>query len=376
MVVVTEEETQQESYVNHRIAYYITAHGFGHAVRSLEVIKALRSIAPQVEITIVSAIPSSLVAQNLAESLPQRIQVLDVGMVQHDNLRLDLDATFRALEDLHRRRQALIDEELAFYRREQITAMVSDVAFLPFVAASRYGIANVGLGNFTWDWIYQHYATKDSRWQGLVNWVRDCYRHCGLFLQLPMHGDCSACPRIVPVPLVARHAGRRREEVRNILGIAPATKAYLVSFTVLQLSAEALQRVEQNRDAILLYRDPLVLSLANAHRVDNSDLTYADLVGAVDAVITKPGYGIVADCLAQGTPMIYSDRGDFPEYDILVSEMSQQLPVVYLPSTDLYAGRWEDALRNLPAKRRAAPTITTDGNRVCAHAILEHIRKH
>jgi L-arabinokinase len=180
----------------------------------------------------------------------------------------------------------------------------------------------------------------------------------------------------VPVPLVARHAGRSRQQVRNILGITPATKAYLVSFTALDLSAEALRRIEQNRDLILLYRDPLVLRAANAHRVDNSDLSYADLVGAVDAVITKPGYGIVADCLAHGTPMIYSDRGDFPEYDILVRAMSRQLPVAYLPSTDLYAGRWEDALRILPEKRRTVPTITTDGNRVCAHMILEHICGH
>lgn len=359
--------------MNLRIAYYITAHGFGHAVRSLEVIKALRAMAPQVEITIVSAIPSFLVAQNLVEPLPQRMQVLDVGMVQHDNLRLDLDATFRAVEDLHRRRQALIDEELAFYRKERITAVVSDVAFLPFLAATRYGIPNVGMGNFTWDWIYQHYATRDNRWQGLVNWVRDCYRHCRLFLQLPMHGDCSACPRIVPVPLVARHAARSREQVRNLIGIAPATDAYLVSFSALDLSAEALRRLEQNRDVMFLYRDPLVLSAANAHRVDNSDLSYADLVGAVDAVITKPGYGIVADCLAQGTPMVYSDRGDFAEYDILVKEMTRHLPVAYLPSTDLYAGCWENALRSLPEKRPATPTIATDGNRVCARAVLEHI---
>jgi len=362
--------------LNHRIAYYITAHGFGHAVRSLEVIKALRAMAPQVEITIVSAIPSFLVVQNLVEPLPQRMQVLDVRMLPHDNLRLDLDAGRRAVEDLHRRRQALIEEELAFYRKERITAVVSDVAFLPFVAASRYGIPSVGLGNFTWDWIYQHYATRDNRWQGLVNWVRDCYRHCQLFLQLPMHGDCSACPRIVPVPLVARHAGRSREQVRNLLGIAPATDAYLVSFTSLDLSAEALRRVEQNRDVMLLYRDPLVLSAANAHRVDNSDLSYADLVGAVDAVITKPGYGIVADCLAQGTPMVYSDRGDFAEYDILVKEMTRHLPVAYLPSTDLYAGCWENALRSLPEKRPATPAIATDGNRVCARAVLEHIGEY
>ncbi len=358
--------------MTHQIAYYITAHGFGHAVRSLEVIKALRKLAPHAGITIVSAIPSFLVAQNLAEPLQHRRQALDIGMVQHDNLRLDLEASFWALQAQNNRHQTLIEEELRFFQQQRITAVVSDVAFLPFVAAARYGIPNVGMGNFTWDWIYQHYAAKDRRWQGLVDWVRECYQYCELFLELPMHGDCSACPRVVPVPLVARHAGRNREEVRSILGIASETRVYLVSFTALDLSVEALQRLEQIRGMVLLYRAPLVLELANAYRVDGIDLTYADLVGAVDAVITKPGYGIVADCLAQGTPMIYTDRGDFPEYDILVKEMSRQLPVVYLPSTDLYAGRWETALQDLAETPQAVPTIAIDGSRVCAHHILKH----
>ncbi|HBD09202.1 MAG TPA: hypothetical protein DCZ69_13170 [Syntrophobacteraceae bacterium] len=360
--------------MNHRIAYYITAHGFGHAVRSLRVIKELGRIAPDVEITIVSTIPSFLIAQNLGEPLPQRAQALDVGMVQLDNLRLDLEATLGALQDLYDRRQSLIEEELRFFQRERINAVVSDVAFLPFVAAARFGIPCVGLGNFTWAWIYQHYVAKDRRWRGLVDWVRSCYVDCELFLQLPMHGDCSACPRVVPVPLVGRRARRSRPEVREILGIREGLKCYLLSFTALELSSDALRRVEQLSSVVYLYRAPLALELANAYCVDGIDLSYADLVGAVDAVITKPGYGIVADCLVQGTAMIYTDRGDFPEYDILVREMSRQLPVVYLPSTDFYAGRWEEAFQDLMAAPRPIRTTAADGSQVSAHAILEHIR--
>jgi len=72
--------------------------------------------------------------------------------------------------------------------------------------------------------------------------------------------------------------------------------------------------------------------------------------------------------------MIYTDRGDFPEYDILVREMSRQLPVVYLPSTDFYAGRWEEAFQDLMAAPRPIRTTAADGSQVSAHAILEHIR--
>lgn len=359
--------------MNHRIAYYITAHGFGHAVRSLEVIRELQRLEPTAAITIISKVPSFLITQNLAKPLPQDERALDVGMVQHDNLRLDLDATLRALQTLQCRQQELIDQELRFYQREAITAVVSDVAFLPLVAAAHHGIPNVGLGNFTWDWIYQHYAKLDPRWQEPVNWIRECYRHCQLFLQLPMHGDCSCCPRIMPMPLVTRLARRTRAETRELLGIGPGLRVFLLAFTALDMSIDALRRVEGIGDVVFLYRRPLHMLLANGYCVDKAEVSYPELVAAADAVITKPGYGIVADCLAQGTPMIYTDRGDFPEYDILVREMNRRLSVAYLPSDDLYAGRWEQAVLDSTAALQPVPGITTNGSRVCAEAIREHI---
>ena len=46
---------------------------------------------------------------------------------------------------------------------------------------------------------------------------------------------------------------------------------------------------------------------------------YEDLVAAVDVVITKPGYGIISECIANDTALLYTSRGHFVEYDVLVS---------------------------------------------------------
>ena len=99
----------------------------------------------------------------------------------------------------------------------------------------------------------------------------------------------------------------------------------------------------------------------------------AIVVAAVDGVITKPGYGIVADCLAHGTPIIYTDRGFFPEYDILVQEIETQLTTVYLSSSDLYGGRWKSAITQLESQTRTIPDISCDGAQVCAEIILRHL---
>ena len=48
---------------------------------------------------------------------------------------------------------------------------------------------------------------------------------------------------------------------------------------------------------------------------------YEDLVRAVDVVVTKPGYGIISECIANDTALLYTSRGHFVEYDVLVAEM-------------------------------------------------------
>jgi L-arabinokinase len=266
-----------------------------------------------------------------------------------------------------------VTDEIHFVKTQEIQAVVCDIPFLPFAAASQAFIAAIGMGNFTWDWIYQAYASSDSRWAPLVDWIKESYHNCNLLLQLPMHGDCSACPNIQDVPLVARRAQRKRNETLRILGLPRDQKVYLISFAWLELGESALKRLEEITDAVFLFKHPLAFRFGNGLCLDEFPLRYEDVVAAVDAVITKPGYGIVSDCLAHGTPVIYTDRGFFPEYDILVQEMAKHLTTVYISSEDLYTGKWKAAIVELARQPRLAPTLPCNGAEVCAQIILKYL---
>lgn len=358
---------------NRRLAYYITPHGFGHAIRSIEVIRHLLVLAPALEIVIVSTIPEFLVDQSLGDSVSIRRKQLDIGLVQRDSIQFDLRATLDQLQSLHDHRDALVADEIHFLNAQEIQAVVCDIPFLPFAAASQASIPAIGMGNFTWDWIYQAYASADSRWTPLVDWIRESYHKCHLLLQLPMHGDCSVCPNIQDVPLVARRAKRKREETLEILGLRLDQKVYLISFGWLDLGETAQKRLEEITDAVFLFKHPLSFHFRNGICLDEHPLSYEDVVAAVDGVITKPGYGIVSDCLAHGTPVIYTDRGFFPEYDILVQEMGKQLSTVYLSSPDFYAGRWQAAIQALEKLPRVTPALPCNGAEVCAETILRYL---
>jgi len=355
------------------IACYITPHGFGHAVRSLEILRRLADLEPGIEPTIISDIPDSLVEQSLG-SLPNiRRLRLDVGLYQYDSIRFDLDKSLDLLSCLNSASEAIIDREADFLMRERVRVVISDIAWLPFEAAYRCGVPSIGVGNFTWDWIYNAYAAHDPRWDPIVSNIRRGYEKCSLFLRMPMHGDCSACPRIEDVPLVARKAKKSRSRVRSILGLDPGDKVILLSFVSLDLNEDAMRNLENMEGIVFLYKSPLEFGIPRALRFDGAPVSFPDAVGAADAVITKPGYGTVSDCLAHGAPIIYTERGPFPEYDVLVNTIQRELASVFIDSKNFSAGNWEPSIMQVLSLPRRFPEIRIDGADVCAGRILDFL---
>ena len=98
---------------------------------------------------------------------------------------------------------------------------------------------------------------------------------------------------------------------------------------------------------------------------------YEDLVRAVDVVVTKPGYGIISECIANDTALLYTSRGDFREYQVLVDAMPKYLRCAFIDHADLFAGHWQP---HLDACSRSRPPTrpATNGADVAADILLAH----
>ena len=136
-----------------------------------------------------------------------------------------------------------------------------------------------------------------------------------------MHGGFETIRNVVDIPLVARR-GRAQGDRRRCdsgCGLPPERPLALVSFGGYGLRQLPLDRLDCLRDWGIVVsspgEEPQTLP-AGVHNVRedamyDAGLRYEDLVGAVDVVITKPGYGIISDCVANGTAMLYTSRGRF-----------------------------------------------------------------
>jgi hypothetical protein len=91
-------------------------------------------------------------------------------------------------------------------------------------------------------------------------------------------------------------------------------------------------------------------------------------------VATKPGYGIVAECVANGAAVLYTARGEFVEYEVMVREMPRYLRCAFISNEDLYSGAWQDALDALVTQPSPPERPQVNGAEVVVTQVLEMLR--
>jgi UDP:flavonoid glycosyltransferase YjiC (YdhE family) len=182
------------------------------------------------------------------------------------------------------------------------------------------------------------------------------------------------------IPFVARRSTVGRSAARRALGLEVNKPIVLASFgghglplpydaaaaagniTLLLTDVAAVPNGARNGSADLQYFSPRDLAQRHLH--------YEDLVAAADVVVSKPGYGIVSECIANDTALLYTSRGRLIEYDIMVAEMPRMLRCGFIKAEDLLAGRWAEGVDAVLRQPPPPLSPSTHGAEVAAEFIL------
>ena len=340
--------------------FYISGHGYGHASRDIEVMHAIAALDEDARIVVRTSAPRWLFDATVPTGIAFRPAETDTGVAQIDSLRLDEDETARHAARFYADFDALVDREAGVLRQIGAQVVVGDIPPLAFAAADRAGVRSVALGNFTWDWIYSIYPAFDRLAPGVIALIRSAYAHASSALRLPLHCGFEPMAAVTTdIPFIARKSTRDPAEVRRALGVSGTRPVVLASFSAYGADLPIAPLQQSDRFTLLApQRDP------------PGGLLYQDLVAAADVVVSKPGYGIVSECVANETALLYTSRGHFIEYDLFVAEMPKVLRCRYLSQEDLLAGRWADAIDALLAQPAPPERPRIDGADRAARAIL------
>jgi hypothetical protein len=358
------------------IVFYISGHGFGHASREIEIINAVGARLPSWNIVVRSAVPRWLFERTARPPLTLIDAPCDTGVVQIDSVRLDERTTIGNAAAFYAKLPELVGEEVAHLRRHDARLVISDAPPLACAAAAAHGIRSIVVSNFTWDWIYQAYTEPLASAPDLIPAIQDAYRDASAAWRLPLHGGFETFAHIVDVPFVARHGTVERTDVRQRLGLPADARLALGSFGGYGLSGFDPRDLDCMGEwhIVLTGREqpgpvPHCVTFMHENAVYDAGLRYEDLVGAVDVVVTKPGYGIISECIANDTAMLYTSRGKFAEYGVMVEQMPRYLRCEYIDLASLLAGRWRESLDHVVQQPPPPERPDTQGARVVAEMV-------
>ena len=356
------------------VAYFISGHGYGHAVRSSQVIRRLKEACPDLQFHVRTEAPYWLL-QDLPFPVSYEKRPVDVGIVQKDSLEMSVEETLQACQNLHERMPALMEEELAFIKQEGIRLILGDVPPLCFEIASHASIPSVAIGNFTWDWIYRAYIDEFPSFFPLIREMGSFYRKASLALSLPFSCDMEVFPKRKPIPLIARISSLGKIEARKRFDLPAGAVIVLLSFGGFGLERIAWERIKIQKDFFFVTTGAMPRREKNFLVLPEALPHYEDLVCAADIVVSKPGYGIVTDVIAHRVPLIYTSRGNFPEYPFLVEALKQWATCEFIPQEELLAGEIGPYLERLLAKEQHWPAVPLDGAQVAAQEILDLLKR-
>lgn len=347
-----------------RIAYYISAHGFGHAARSAPVLQTLSGFS---DLYIKTEIPADYFHLVGVTHVYIR-QPVDVGCVQKNFVEVDRTATLDAYRRFSGQREARLNAEVQWLEEQDIDLVVTDVPAWPLLAGRKAGIPALLLANFTWHDIYADFPEIRGQ-TDLLTRLEEEYGAATLQILPQCHLDNGLVKNKEEVGLISLKGRDIRARLEEALDTDfTSRKVVFIYFGVFDASQVDWQRLESMSEYLFLTRDPLPhpSPAANLHILDDRFL-FPDLIASADVVLTKAGYSTIACALVHGKPVLSCSRDDFIEFTAMKRFLEEHRVGRIIDTATFFQGNWRadlEAVLRLSVEGRVRVDGETDVARI------------
>jgi len=364
------------------VVFYISGHGFGHSSRQIEIIRQLQQLRNDLHVVIKTPTPRWFFEVAGLEKYSFKTIETDTGVVQPNSLHVDVVQSIKQCDSFHRTLEQRAAREVTALEELDVRLIVGDIPPLAFRVGIMAAIPTVAISNFTWDWIYDNYVETASCAPRLVDILSNAYASATMAWRFPLHAGFHTCQNIADVPLVARRSTKDPGKLRNCLGLPHDSSIVLFSFGRYGVSNINWSRVRETSnyhfvftsgDQIDLLPNGPIFTALNEAALRRNGLGYPDVLAAADIVITKPGFGMVAECAANNTAMLYTERSNFPEDSILIAGMPTMIRAAHISNADLLGGNWQPHLDGLLNTRQPETSCQVNGAEVISQKIAKLI---
>lgn len=279
------------------LAFYISDHGFGHASRNIPIIRYILESRNDIKIYVIIGIKQGeFVKASLSNIKNYKnvsfrfIENTDLGLILKDNS-LDIDRE-RLNEEVIKYINSWdnrIKLEKRFLIDKKITLVINDIVPWIFKASKELNIKSVLISNFTWVDIYKEYLDED-----ICNDFRDCYKLADKVFLYDLYMDSMKdyIDNYEEVSLVCREFNLDKVDSIRIKFDKP------IVFVSVGRSVTLNSEIDVSKlDYNFIVTEGINLIGDNVVYLSKETNNTQDYIKASDYVITKAGWGTIAECL-------------------------------------------------------------------------------
>ncbi|WP_160725774.1 glycosyltransferase [Bacillus sp. USDA818B3_A] len=292
------------------IAYYISDYGYGHASRSIAILRNLLK-DPEVNIIVCHSFALSFIKDSLNSSrvIFRNIKT-DIGyLLEQDSIQPDRVRLWEEYKNFVFKWDNKGEVEQEFLKVNKIDLVVSDISPLPFEAGKRLGIPSIGLSNFTWYTAYQGLIEERN-----LLLFKNAYQNMTHFYSLACSNESWNVPtnhydffsREVDVKEV--------ERIRRIVN--PNGQQHVIFLGLgMKIDVGSLEQLPiwDSPDCVFIVSSNVQVNRSNVFQIPSDYLESQNYIAASDLIISKAGWGMIGEAINANVPLLILNRPSMRE---------------------------------------------------------------
>ncbi|GGH84248.1 UDP-N-acetylglucosamine transferase subunit ALG13 [Pullulanibacillus pueri] len=359
------------------IAYYISDYGFGHATRSIAVIRELLKTRDDIRVIICNKFAMKFIkasCKELPHSWDGRVEFRevqnDIGYIlKRDSIEPDIERFKRVYYGFLDGARYYIESEKHFLMEQSVDLVIGDVPPFPFTAAKLLEIPTIGISNFTWYTAYKDWLTEEE-----LDPLFTAYQDMDHFLELAGGAE----------PVWTEEGNRSfgfysrkadSEEVKRMRdAVNPEEDKIIVYFGLgMKIDVESLDHYSlwKNDHCVFIVSSNTNVDGENIYKIPTEYTESQNFIAAADIIISKPGWGTISEALQSDKPLIIVHRRGMNEDENTIQYLQDR--------NRCYLIDWEEVM-DLQFDEKLLATLNSQidesvdkGDQI--HAIVEYILK-
>ena len=286
-----------------RLLVALSSHGFGHFGQVAPVLQSLAKQRSDIEVVIKTGLPEKILSARLKIPFRYVNHTADFGMCMSSGLDVKVQESVAKYGELHSNWKENLAAEKNVIAARTPDLVLANIPYLTLAACQDMGIRSIALCSLNWAQIVAGYARDTDQDDSIFQQMLEAYNAANVFLNpapsMPMPG-LHNLKAIGPVALVGTN---RRKEINEQYGLSSRQRLVLIAPGGIPTEIP-LQLWPHDADIRWITSWKSEVERDDVIPFERLGLSFSDLLASVDAVVTKPGYGMVAESVCNGVPVL------------------------------------------------------------------------